>query len=447
MKNKETKKILPSKKSKVVSKKNQKSDKKLKSETSKKINYPTWTKPEHLNKKDHNDLKRFYELFTQKKFDVALNFASNLDTIVRDEIPSDIWKEIGGELTTKGKEELTKTEKEEVNPDSPSQDDNADKKAEPVEIKFKSEKELEQLVMENSKTFFGEQALLFKDKNEVLDDLFPDKFLIDFSSNGKPKLYLIDVVLAEQKIEQYFMKITHFFALLKNWNNQVSLICKLSEIINSNNLQKNELISKMPNDFEIPEFLSKLINSNPSVIFITNGEIKDISIFIETYTETWGRMLKTFVIRKFLNEGEESNQISPAFFDILKNKKSKAEAVKCTEEDHLREMPERIRNIYNEIKSALLETDNSLEFNPKKHYISVRKNKNLAFFHLRRKNIDLVIMNPEDDTKEQIKHYRIKSLPSSVQKFWNGACCTVVIENADHLSEVIDLLKMVVKKV
>jgi hypothetical protein len=56
-------------------------------------------------------------------------------------------------------------------------------------------------------------------------------------------------------------------------------------------------------------------------------------------------------------------------------------------------------------------------------------------------------MNPEESTRELIKNHRIKTLPASVQKFWNGSCCTVVIENADNLVEVIDLLKMVVGKV
>ena len=81
---------------------------------------------------------------------------------------------------------------------------------------------------------------------------------------------------------------------------------------------------------------------------------------------------------------------NPLFTDIWKTGKSKnEETVKITENDHLCELPDRIRKIYNEIKTALLEVDSSLEFNPKKHYISIRKNKNLAFLHLRRKQADI----------------------------------------------------------
>ena len=106
---------------------------------------------------------------------------------------------------------------------------------------------------------------------------------------------------------------------------------------------------------------------------------------------------------------------------------------------------ETVRSIYSEIKTALLDADDTIEFNAKKIYISVRKNKNLAFFHLRKK-ISLVVMSAEDFTRTQIKHHEIKSLPASVQKFWNGSCCTIVIENSVNLDEVINLLKKMIAK-
>ena len=159
-------------------------------------------------------------------------------------------------------------------------------------------------------------------------------------------------------------------------------------------------------------------------------------------------MLRQILVKKYYCNDDKVYSINPLFADIRKNGKQKTEeTVKITENDHLCELPDRIRKIYNEIKTALLEMDGSLEFNPKKHYISIRKNKNLAFLHLRRKQADIVVMNPEETTRELIKHHRIKTLPASVQKFWNGECCTIVVENSDNLEEIIELLKMVVGKV
>jgi predicted transport protein len=343
------------------------------------------------------------------------------------------------------KNEKEEIEKKEVKHSSPSQDENTVKKPEPIEIKFKSDKELEQLILINSNAFFGENTLLFKDKSETRDEHFPDKFLLDFTNAEKPRLYLIEVILPDQSFGQCFVRITHFFALLRNRKNQNDFIFKLYEIINSNKELKKKLQTYIPKDIDIPEFLATLLDNRPLVLLITGGEKSELSILVEIYVETWGKMLKTIIIRKYESEGETSYPMSPAFADLLKNDKSKPEVVKSTEEDHLNACSEMSRNIFNEIKSALLKTDSSIEFNAKKIYISLRKGKNLAFFHLRKK-ISLVVMNPEDDTRKQIKHHEIKTLPVSVQKFWNGPSCTIILENMAKLEEVISLLKKMIAK-
>jgi hypothetical protein len=69
-------------------------------------NYPSWTKPRYLSKTDHDDLKTIYRLYTKKKFKEAMAKASDVDTIVRDKIPGDILKAIGGTLTEGGEERL-----------------------------------------------------------------------------------------------------------------------------------------------------------------------------------------------------------------------------------------------------------------------------------------------------------------------------------------------------
>lgn len=116
--------IMPKKTKKVVSKKNQKTVKKVKADAQKKLIYPSWTKPKHLTENDHKDLKRFYELFLSGKIISAFSFASNFDTIVREAIPPDVWKQSGGSLTPKGKEGLKKNEKKTTKHPSPPQGEN-----------------------------------------------------------------------------------------------------------------------------------------------------------------------------------------------------------------------------------------------------------------------------------------------------------------------------------
>ena len=65
-----------------------------------------WTEPEHLNKGDHAVLKEINRLYKAKKYKEAMNRAMETDTIVREEIPGDIWKKMGGQLTKTGEERL-----------------------------------------------------------------------------------------------------------------------------------------------------------------------------------------------------------------------------------------------------------------------------------------------------------------------------------------------------
>ena len=66
----------------------------------------TWTEPEHLPKMDHNDLKYIRQLYLQRQYKEALNYASQLDSALREEIPPNIWRDMGGELTRMGQLKL-----------------------------------------------------------------------------------------------------------------------------------------------------------------------------------------------------------------------------------------------------------------------------------------------------------------------------------------------------
>jgi hypothetical protein len=65
-----------------------------------------WTEPEHLDKRDHAILKEINRLYKQKEYKEAMNHAMDADTIIREEIPPEIWKKMGGQLTKTGEEKL-----------------------------------------------------------------------------------------------------------------------------------------------------------------------------------------------------------------------------------------------------------------------------------------------------------------------------------------------------
>ena len=443
------------------------------------MDYPLWTMPEHLNDKDHKALKKVYELYKENKFELVFNFASDLNTIVRDEIPSDIWKEIGGTITPSGEEELINIEenqetiekvelKEEVIPGKNevlkglidfqnqyvllnvklfvSKGDYFVGGEKVDEAKFHTKSDLEDFIINNHKILFGENSIIIdntKDRNEY----FPDLFLIDFEDKEKPRLYIIETNLTGDNLGLLYARITHFIASIKNKVYQKDFLTKFCNVIYANDKAKDDLGIWLTEEQELTAFLSGLLENKPAILLIKDNDNVVLDLMQAVYVETWGKMLRQILVKKYYCNDDTIYSVHPLFADIWKNGKQKTEeTIKVSENDHLCELPDRIRNIYRSIKTALLDVDSSVEFNPKKHYISIRKNKNLAFIHLRRKQVDIVVMNPEENTRELIKLHRIKSLPASVQKFWNGECCTIVVENSDNLGEVIELLKLVVGK-
>lgn len=65
-----------------------------------------WTEPEYLSESDHIALKSIKKLVSQKKYSEAMAVARSFDTIVREEIPPEIWLKMGGTLTPSGIEKL-----------------------------------------------------------------------------------------------------------------------------------------------------------------------------------------------------------------------------------------------------------------------------------------------------------------------------------------------------
>jgi len=430
--------------------------------------YPSWTTPEHLNESEHESLKKLYDLLVEEKFDLANEMASNFDTFIKEEIPRFVWTRLQGipidESSTEKMVVLSDEPKEQFKRVVSKATEISFPKAlivkndviEPItkdevmqllERTFQSKQELEELVIKNHKSFFGQQTLVFQNKEET-GLLFPDYCLFDLTDIERPRMYLIVFALVSEDFGTIYARITHFIASLKGNHRQSELLGMLCDIIEYDYERNNELQS-LTNDRELLDFLSETIENKPEILLIMDGKKSDVQLMQETYTDTWGQMVKPVVIKKYNNDDSTMYTISPVVTAIsnVEKKKKKTEVVNFTEEDHLQAVSETVKSVYLEIKTALLNVDDSIAFNPKKYYISLRKNKNIAFFQFRKKVLSIVVCNSEEETRTLITQHEIKSLVQSVQKFWNSECCTIVIDGMENLDEVISLLQMMIEKV
>jgi len=316
----------------------------------------------------------------------------------------------------------------------------------PVEKKFRSVKELTELVMTSSKILFGQNTFMVeipkKGTAPFGNDFVPTGFLLDLSDFVKPRFYIIDVMLSEQSFWAYVLgRTTRYLSYIRK-NETVEQLC---ELIGENKEVRKELLTKMK-PADIYDYLKIGIIANYYVLLIMDGSMAELPLVKATYADTW-QVVKPLLIQKYSSNGNTFCVMDPPFADIhVKESKARKRilAVPVTEEEHLQKSAAAVQEAYNKIKAEILKEDSGIQFNSQRYYIALKKEKNLAFFKIGRKRINLVVMLSEKETKTMIKHHEVIPLKDTVQKFYNGPSCSLVIENSEHLGEVVALLKKLV---
>lgn len=321
------------------------------------------------------------------------------------------------------------------------------------ERQYKIEADFEKLVVDNSKTFFGQNTIFVDSKKKIdttsFGGVIPDGFLFDFSDKKNPEFYLVEVELVKHSFFNHiFPQITKFFAFFKNPSSQGKLIEKLYSIFENDEELRKELKSKIGKK-EIFKFIKDTIENSQNILLIIDGEKKELPEITETYTDTWGKMVKVAILKEYI--GNDS-QVSPIFtlspdfenienIDIVTdNNDERILKTAYTEQFHLEDINENTLSIYTKLKEQLLEKIPSLQFNSQRYYISLRKKRNFAFLKIRKKKIGIIAMLKEEKIRERISQHEVSSLTEGVQKFYNGPCARIEIDNDKSLNEIINLL-------
>ena len=316
-------------------------------------------------------------------------------------------------------------------------------------VGLNTEKEFTDLIVKNSRMLFGENTLLF----DLTQTMLGCYMLIDFSNANNHKLYFVVISPAKQNFWELFAKVTRIFTLYNLPDFHEGASAMLYGAVTSHKASEEELNQRIGGK-EIQDYFRAILLIRPSILLLSEKEIPELLEITTTYVSNWGRYVKPIRVNKYQSNGQSFCTLSPAFVDIdsksngnskKPGKSDNPRKEKLTEADHLENSSVIIQNVYQIIKIALLKEDEGLEFNPKQYYISLRKKKNLAFFHITKKSISLVVLNPEEDTLKRIQHHTVRALTEKVQKFWNGPSCTIVIDDLDNLEEVINLLKMLIQ--
>lgn len=320
---------------------------------------------------------------------------------------------------------------------------------------YKTEAEFEMDVVNNASIFFGNKTIYIDAKKKIssktLGNSIPDGFLFDLRDIENPEFYIVESELISHDFYSHiFPQITKFFAFFRNYETRRELVEKLYSIINS-----EQSLLKQFKEFlgskELYKYLSDIIENSQNILLVIDGEKKELPEIISTYTDTWGKMVKVQIIKKYTCNSDVIYTMDPEFdaiefslFESIENVSATDEVI--NEEYHLSNVKDETRNIYETIKSKLLEHNEKLVFNPQKYYISLINEKNVLFFKIRKKKIRIIPLIPFEIIKNTIKSFPIVELSDSVQNFYNGQCGAIDIDKLNNIEEIIDLLKPLIEK-
>jgi predicted transport protein len=321
------------------------------------------------------------------------------------------------------------------------------------EYKYPQEDEFERDIVNNYKLFFGKNTILIDSKKKIdsksLGGSIPDAFLFDFSDVESPEFYLIEAELVKHDFFNHiFPQITKFFAFFKNNKSQKDLIDKIYSIVNTDDDLKR-IFKKFIGDKEIFKYISDTIENSQNILLILDGNKIELPEITETYTDTWGKLVKIQVIRKYYFNNEIVYSMEPDFESIeylsYEDRDSSIDhAFNISEEYHLEDVNQNVKDIYHNLKNNILNINSKLVFNPQKYYISIINKKNVIFLKFRKKKIRMIVMLPYNEINSNINKHEIKILSQPVQDFYNGDCAAIDIEDLSNIQEIIELIRTLI---
>ena len=323
------------------------------------------------------------------------------------------------------------------------------------ESEFSSEEEFEKIVKEHFKTLFGAKTVYFDIKSKIgsktLGSAIPDGFLFDFKDEESPDFYLVEVELQKHDFYRHiFPQITKFFAFFNNSVSRNRLVERLFSYVKSNSELEQEF-KKYLGYKEIYKALKDIIENSQNILLVIDDNKPEMQEVFETYTDTWDKMVKVEILKQYTADEKTIFTMNPDFEEIdFPEKPPSEEHTPDVPENRTNEPPkdinEDIMSAYNKIKTAMTILNPKIITNPTKAYVSFKFNRNFAYMLIKKAKMHIVIMLPYAVGSSLIHKHRLHQLSERVQKFWNGPCFQVTLDNSDNIEEIITALKEAYKK-
>ena len=203
---------------------------------------------------------------------------------------------------------------------------------------------------------------------------------------------------------------------------------------------------------QVFKFLSDLIDSSQNILLVIDGAKPELPEISDTYTDTWGKMVRVLEVKKFSHKEGSIITVDPAFENLEFSDEepiadTEKKTVRYSEEFHLEGSTDTVKDLFEHLKQVVRQVDDSYVFNSQKYYISIKGPKNIAFLKIRKKKIRMIVMLPEQDIRATISHHTVKALSQPVQTFYNGPCAAIDVDTMQHIKEIDDLIQLAMANV
>ena len=262
---------------------------------------------------------------------------------------------------------------------------------------------------------------------------------------------MVEVELARHSFYSHiFPQITKFFSFFNNAKSLSELVEKIFVIVNNDTTLRTQFVKYLGNT-ELFKSIKDVIEDSQKILLIIDEKKKELPEIIETYTDTWGKMVNIVIVKTYKNNDSDDAVIvmEPDFEvidvadDVAIDEEEDSEVEdepkvkKNYDEDfHLKDVNPNVKEIYYSIKNKFQD----VKYNVQKYYISMVEKTAFTYIVFRKKKVRLVVTMPYAVVKEKIKYNKVKEVSEGVKRFYNAECCHVFIEDNSHLDEIYSLL-------
>jgi len=312
------------------------------------------------------------------------------------------------------------------------------------------ESEFEKEVVSCKGTIFGKKTVYIDAKKKIgtsaLGNTIPDGFLFDFSDQDNPEFYIVEVELKKHDFYSHiFPQITKFFAFFRNSKRHRELVEKLFTSISGDAALKEEF-KVFLGEKEIFKALTDLIESSQNILLVIDGSKPELPEITDTYSDTWGKMVRVIEIRRFESKNGSIITCDPSFENIEiafdeTIQEAESRVGQYSEDQHLEGVNESVKEVYQHLRNCFKTAHGSCRFNPQKYYISIKTSRNVVYLKVRKKKLRMIVMRPEEEIRKLVQNHPIKPLSQPVQDFYNGPCAAVDVVSMSHIAEIDTLIR------